>query len=176
MEVHGYNKSLRNRDGGAVTGRPRTDESGRFWRFVAKAAGSSCWLWSGGTDKDGYGLFQISQPRRTVRAHRFSYCEANNLNIRSLPRSTIIRHTCDNPKCARPDHLEAGTTQDNVEDKMQRGRFKKTRPNAVLAPTDIPAIRARLLAGERHGKIAHDYGVVRATISQIARGQNWKEV
>ena len=47
---------------------------------------------------------------------------------------------------------------------------------ARLAETDIPAIRARLAKGERHEDIAADYGVHRATISQVARGFTWTHV
>lgn len=155
-----------------MTGRPRTCEKTRFWSFVEKSSG--CWLWTGGKLRRGYGAFQISQPRRTVRAHRMSYALEHGIDIRELDAAVLVRHTCDNPPCVNPKHLCAGTTQDNVNDKMRRGRFIASRPSAILQESDIPTIRRRLKAGDLHREIASDYGVCRETISQIARGANWK--
>jgi len=34
----------------------------------------------------------------------------------------VIRHTCDNPKCIKPEHLVLGTSQDNIKDMDNRDR------------------------------------------------------
>jgi hypothetical protein len=32
------------------------------------------------------------------------------------------RHTCDNPACVRPSHLVRGTSEQNIQDSLSRGR------------------------------------------------------
>lgn len=48
--------------------------------------------------------------------------------------------------------------------------------NARLDEAAVAQIKARLAAGEPHAPIAADYGVHRATVSQIARGHSWAHV
>jgi len=153
--------------------RPRTDEVARFWQKVHKTP--TCWYWTSAVDKDGYGLFQISQPRRTVRAHRMSYALNKGLDVRRLSEE-VIRHSCDIPGCVNPTHLLGGTTLDNVRDKMARGRFVVSRGNAKLTEANVRSIRERLATGETHESIAQSYGVSRPAISLIHEGRNWKHV
>ena len=39
-----------------------------------------------------------------------------------IPKGKQINHTCHNPKCCNPEHLYAGTQQENVDDKYNAGR------------------------------------------------------
>jgi len=95
----------------------------RFWSKVEKTDG--CWNWLFGCDKDGYGFFCVGVGKSNVKAHRFAYSLSHpDEGI----TGKIIRHTCDNPKCVNPSHLLVGTAQDNMNDKMQRGRWKGGRP------------------------------------------------
>jgi hypothetical protein len=94
--------------------RTRRPASERFWEKVQK--GDGCWVWMGALIK-GYGAFQ-QETTRTVRAHRFSYEEANG----PIPSGLQICHSCDNPRCVRPDHMRVGTALDNSRDKWSRGR------------------------------------------------------
>lgn len=48
--------------------------------------------------------------------------------------------------------------------------------NAVLDEGDIPAIRARLRAGDSLRAIASDYEVTKSTINRIKHGETWKHV
>lgn len=87
----------------------------RFWKRVNK--GDGCWEWTGSTHK-GYASLQIKQKK--FGAHRVSYTIANG----PIPEGFSICHKCDNPKCVRPDHLFAGTSQDNTTDRIAKGRGK----------------------------------------------------
>ena len=97
-------------------GRPRSEPIKRFWSKVQKT--DSCWLWIGGKDKDGYGLFQLNG--KQWRSHRFSKLISDGLD-NSLP---VVMHTCDNPSCVNPAHLVNGTIQDNNLDKYLKGRHR----------------------------------------------------
>ena len=38
-------------------------------------------------------------------------------------------HSCDNPSCVNPDHLQQGTQLENILDSINKGRFRKTNIN-----------------------------------------------
>lgn len=78
-------------------------------------------------------------------AHRFLY-EA--LNGRISP-SLVVRHTCDNPPCVRPDHLIVGTCADNTRDKIERGRdWNSTKTHCVNGHEFTPK-NTRIYKGTR---------------------------
>lgn len=86
-----------------------------------------CWVWTGATDDDGYGIFRSGGS--VFRAHRVSYEE----NVGPIPDGLGVLHHCDNPPCVRPDHLWTGTTAQNTEDKMRKGRWGGGRPRKQKA-------------------------------------------
>lgn len=80
-----------------------------------------CWIWIGTTRGHmGYGAFHFND--KMEGAHRASF---NIFNGPITPGSQVL-HTCDNPKCVNPKHLFLGTNQDNVNDKMAKGRHVAT--------------------------------------------------
>lgn len=101
-------------------GRPAVSLENRFWSRVNKT--STCWLWTMGTDKDGYGKISSGkrQNRKHMRAHRVSY----ELYKGAVPDGMFVCHTCDNPSCVNPEHLFLGTAFDNNRDTINKGRRK----------------------------------------------------
>jgi hypothetical protein len=97
-------------------------------RFMAKVTTDSsftgCWLWLGGTKGTGgnkYGNFTIKDKtgkQRWVSAHRFSYSAFKG----KIGKGLVILHSCDEPLCVNPDHLEANTQGKNMQDMVSRGR------------------------------------------------------
>ena len=81
-----------------------------------------CLVWTGTKDKDGYGVFRLNN--RWQKAHRYFYPD-------DIPKGFFVLHSCDNPSCVLPSHLRVGTAQDNMNDKMQRGRHVAASPRAV---------------------------------------------
>lgn len=109
------------RKGGTVRVRPPLNE--RFWAKVNKATGlgpdGECWEWTGHLMKFGYGVVRADGKVR--KAHRVSYA----LNNGPVPDDMMVCHRCDNPSCVRPDHLFLGTQQDNMDDRMAKGRYRR---------------------------------------------------
>lgn len=69
---------------------------------------TECWVWVGGKDKDGYGLFCVLS--KIIRAHRFSY----EIHKESISPGLVIDHLCRRTDCVNPDHLEVVTPKENV--------------------------------------------------------------
>lgn len=95
---------------------PTEDIISRFVRKV-EICESGCWEWRGSKGPKGYGYFQIGSA--SYRAHRVAY----ELETGNCPGSLLVCHSCDNPSCVNPRHLWLGTTQDNIDDKMAKGRW-----------------------------------------------------
>ena len=87
----------------------RPTEAERFWAKVNRDG--DCWLWTAGRGRHGYGTFRPTSSRTMVKAHRWSWIEANG----PVPVGLELDHLCRTPACVRPDHLEAVTHQENVQ-------------------------------------------------------------
>lgn len=85
----------------------------RFWIKVDQT--NFCWLWKSSVNKHGYGTFQY---KNESLAHRLSWI----IVYGPIPDDKQVLHRCDNPKCVNPNHLFIGTHQDNMRDKMHKGR------------------------------------------------------
>ena len=141
-------------------------------RFATKINKTdTCWLWKGGKDKDGYGMFNgrvdgVLQ----ARAHRYSYARHRG----PIPSTMNVCHTCDVRACVNPDHLFLGTMAENMDDKMAKGRHRtpegEKHYRAVLTEEDAKAI---LADSRTHSRIATDYNVSRTTISSLKARRSW---
>lgn len=147
----------------------------RFWRRVRGGTDETvCWLWEGATNDEGYG--QIFIDGRLDYVHRLSF----RIHKGPLRDEDIVLHSCDVPACVNPNHLSAGTDQDNSDDKMRKGRDRKARgedsPSARLSETSVREIDAMLRSGVPHRRIAKLFGVGHTTIAAIAAGRTWSQV
>lgn len=99
------------------------------WLNKVQVGPSGCWLWTASRDDDGYGKFQHpgSAGQVHVRAHRWAYEHF----VGPVPDGQVVMHTCDNPPCVNPDHLDTGTPLDNNDDKVAKGRHARTWGNAL---------------------------------------------
>lgn len=146
-----------------------------FWDAVSQPSPDCCWLWTGETDKDGYGKRgRRSDANRAFRetgenaAHRISWVLAYG----PIPLGSLVRHSCDVPPCVNPSHLLLGTTLENIHDKISRGRWNGGRRGGIpiLSDSEVEAIRN--LAGQLDGKdIAVAYGISGASVSRIINGK-----
>ena len=137
---------------------------------------TGCWEWQG-SKCNGYGRMVIGSrtdgTRRTIQTHRASY----ELKYGEIPEGMEICHKCDNHCCINPDHLFAGTRQDNIDDRERKGRNNPPKgekhAKAKLTEQDVLDIRAKRADGKSFGKLAQEYGVHKRTIQDAVSGKNW---
>lgn len=163
------------RAGGPIT-REKADRTrplaDRFWDHVAKASPDDCWPWTDATDPDGYGLFFAK--RRAIRANRF----ALELKLgRPLGPDELARHTCDNPPCCNPAHLNPGSVADNNSDTVKRERQSRGEEHARARLTETDVLSIRRLAGTTSfAALGRRFGVTGEAISAVVSGRCWKHV
>ena len=141
----------------------------RFWRSITIGSDGDCWLWTGDTDDDGYGVFFYAGRMR--RAHELAL--SFTTGEQRLP-SLDTCHSCDNPPCCNPSHLRFDTRKSNVDDMASRGRG--VTPNRKLTDEQIITIRERRASGARQSDLAEQYGVSDGQISMIVRGIRWPHI
>ena len=164
----------------------------RFWSRVAKIDDdTSCWLWQGKPDSDGYG--QIKDRGRKLRAHRY----ALEIQLgRPLGMDMQSLHKCDVPMCVRNDgersHLFEGTYRDNIDDMLAKGRQMsgdrnhirrnpsivqgERNGNARLTTDQVREMRVLAASGQTCTALAHRFGVSISLVSQIVRRKVWRSV
>lgn len=147
----------------------------RFWEKVEKTAG--CWLWTGQKHPQGYGFLDIknsSNKRVVLIASRVIWEWENG----PIPDGMQVCHSCDNPPCVNPAHLFLGTNQDNIDDKVAKGRQMKGEavPNSIVTEAEVIEMRRRHAAGEMQKDLAVEFGISRPTMSNIIRGVTWKHL
>ena len=100
----------------------------RIWGKINKNNPNGCWEWTGLVHK-GYGRIKIggesSDKRKMVLVHRVMF----ELFKGDIPNNYLICHTCDNRKCVNPDHLFCGTSSDNMQDCINKGRHANQKKN-----------------------------------------------
>ena len=149
-----------------------TTVEGLPWGSVDKSDG--CWVWTAGTDDDGYGVVHVQGKR--FKAHRHFY----SILVGDIEKGKILLHSCDNPPCVRPDHLNPGTHAQNMAEMYARGRGRKSRGEehwaAKLTDAKVVEIRRRWSDGERQVDLAAEFGVAQQIISQVVNRKLWAHV
>jgi hypothetical protein len=153
--------------GSTKVGRPCYHEplEKKFWRYVEKT--SSCWMWKGYTDKDGYGT--IKNGHTTLRAHRVSF----KIHHGQIDENKLILHTCNNPSCVNPAHLYQGDQYDNMKDRIDSGNylFGENHFNAKVPDSDVLKIRNHT---GTYKQIAAEFGISPSQAGNIKRGDQRK--
>lgn len=168
------------------------DHAARFWLKIAVGGPDECWLYTGATDEDGYGIFRAMG--KNLRSHRIAY----ELTHGPLQHGMCACHTCDvrYPKgdttyrrCSNPTHLFEGTSAENTADMRAKGRQAqgprdKSRVargerihSAVLTAEQVRDIRASYVPRKVGWDVlAARHGVCPQTIRNILNGSTWSHV
>lgn len=111
--------------------------------------GTGCWLWTGGTNRQGYGKSNVGKQK--MLSHRAAWIVTHG----PIPAGMSVCHRCDVPACCNPDHLFLGTAADNVADRDRKGRTARgDRSGSRLHPD-------RLARGRRNGSRLHPERLMR---------------
>ena len=144
----------------------------RFEDKIDRSGGpDACHEWQEGL-RSGYGRFWYEG--KSVGAHRFAY----EMEYGPIPEGAYVLHSCDNKKCVNPAHLRVGTPQDNMDDKMERGRGNPVQginhPGAKLTEAQVLEIRAVYSRGGRTQRsLATEYGIAQSLVSMIVNRRLW---
>lgn len=152
----------------------------RFMSHVVKSD-EGCWIWVGSKVPAGYGKLWIGSRVEKNKTCWFAHRLMWRMVFGNIPDCLCVCHECDNPSCVNPEHLFLGTTQDNVDDRISKGRSRyhegrnklvegQCHGNAKLSNQQALAIyldnRSPLSV------IADDYSVSVATVSLIKLGKS----
>jgi hypothetical protein len=121
----------------------------RFWSHVEKSDG--CWNWTASVASHGYG--NAWDGVTVLTAHKLSW----RIHFGAVPDGSVIMHTCDNPKCVRPDHLLIGTHVDNMRDMARKGRRRGCRYRRLTTEERL-RIRELRARGVSQKEIAKELG------------------
>lgn len=141
-----------------------------------------CREWDGFRDRDGYGRIRF-RGKSSCAVSRVIWELLNG----PIPDGLHVLHQCDNPPCINPDHLMLGTHEENMADKVKKGRSAKSagrryaaeaysgrrgtkRPTSKLTEEQVRAIRADDSIGR---KIAANYNISLSLVGQIKRREAW---
>lgn len=147
----------------------------RLWRRVVIGTPDECWPWTGYKSHQGYG--RIGGLGRDLQlCHRVAY----ELTYGPIPDNVAVLHHCDNPPCCNPAHLFLGDNQDNVDDKMEKGRFVpmkgETNGSSKFTKETIIEIRNLRAAGMTFAAISKICGVSKSHVKRIAKHQAWVHI
>lgn len=135
---------------------------------------STCWLWKGSTDRDGYGRILVDGKNRL--AHRVAWELA-----KGAPQGLVL-HRCDVRRCVRPAHLFVGTDKDNAIDCVRKGRHsintlkaQGRRAYSKLTLDDVNEIKKMHVPRKNTNELAARFGVCIATILRASSGRTWSQ-
>ena len=93
----------------------------RIERRAFEMRDGECWHSDLKPHKSGYTCIKVGGKHGTMASmHRIAW-EAHNAE--PIPEGMVIMHTCDNPRCFNPEHLQLGTQSDNMRDCVAKGRW-----------------------------------------------------
>jgi HNH endonuclease len=154
-----------------------------FWSMVDQRRPNDCWPWLGYTSDFGYGRIDIFG-EKGVYAHRVAYFllpHSGRIPLKENGQNILVLHRCDNPACCNPRHLYLGSHNDNMQDKVKRGRSKwfdssTDSPRAKLTAHDVRQIRKQKKQGATLNALALLYDVHRSTIKGILSGRHYSDI
>jgi hypothetical protein len=132
--------------------------------------GTCCHEWTASVDTAGYGQIRNGKLALT---HRLVW----EMSCGPIPDGMQVLHRCDNRRCVNPGHLFLGSHDDNMADKVAKGRQSSLRGsrngNSKLTDTQVLEIRAAI--GPQRA-IAKQYGVNQRLVWAIKHKVMWSHI
>lgn len=135
---------------------------------------NDCWIWNAGRDDRNYGAFQTKLFPNERRAHRIMWLFEHG----EIPEDKWVLHHCDDPPCVNPNHLYLGTSRDNVDDRVKRGRGGsfKGKHTWLRRYSDLEVEAMRKMRDEdwTFQAIADQFGCTPSNVLLICRGDVYR--
>ena len=142
-----------------------------FWLCVKKGKKDECWPWLRGRTGLGYG--QFCHDGIVEYAHRVA-ARLSGMKIEGV----VVMHSCDNPPCCNPRHVGPATQQQNMHDKIKKGRANmpcgEHHHRTKVRQIDVDIIRALYAKGITQNELGKRYGMSRRGIGAIVNRETWK--
>lgn len=137
---------------------------------------NGCWIWTGSKLESGYGMVRCEQGHY-IRVHRASWI----VHRGPIPDGLLVCHRCDVPLCINPDHLFLGTSKDNTQDMIKKGRKVtcpgESNPASKHKEDDVKRAREMFASGNyTRDEISAATGIKKANLYRILTGQTWKHI
>ncbi len=140
---------------------------------------TGCLNFTGSIRPDGYGQVQGWRGKKPVRlrAHRIAWEVAHHASL--IDTNIHVCHRCDNPRCCNPDHLFLGSSLDNMQDMVIKGRQNRIgkigekNGRAILTELEVAEV---FMATESQKSIGARYGIKQVTVSAIKTRKCWQHV
>ena len=131
---------------------PQGDPFDRLMRSVDKGAPGGCWIYVGGTTKNGYAV--VGEGRNGWHyGHRLSYQRL----VGPIPKGHRLHHECETPLCVNPDHLKPTTAKSHaIEHGLGLGRCARCGADDWYLRPDNGARQCRSCRRERRRVAALD--------------------
>lgn len=150
----------------------------RFWKKVDVngpcVLDTACWLWTGCTNKAGYGSIGLGGKGAGNRnVNRVSW----ELHFGEIPKGFFVCQKCDNPSCVNPEHLFLGTPKDNMVDMISKGRKRSALGSDSSNSKLIEDQVLQIFSDERpYKEIAKEFSITREQVSSIKHKKDWKHL
>lgn len=135
----------------------------RFWEKVGPVQPNGCRLWLGAKVRAGYGRFYYKVDDRPA------HVVAALLSGRTQPEGMDGLHSCDTPACVEESHIFWGTTKDNTQDAISKGRHVTQNPEVWEKKSKLNRQQTIdiFTSCTSTGELAAQYNVNTTTISGI---------
>lgn len=145
-----------------------------FWSRVSIVP-NECWIWRMRKMWNGYGVAGCNGRFQVASRLAWEFARGD------IPDGQFVLHECDNPPCCRPDHLFLGDHDDNMADKVAKGRQAKQcgelNPQSILTAEQVIAIRSEVVSkSNTQTMIAARLGISKMTVSAIILRKSWKHI
>lgn len=156
-------------------------ECALMWN-VARGGENDCWPWIAKSKSRAYG--QVTFCGQRLFAHQVAFDLANPAQAkRRKAKKLTVSHTCHNPLCCNPRHLELLTLRENVRKNRGRAEVSGERNHQAKMPESVARRIVELIE-----KGVRSYHIVRAIeeehacsvtvyqVTDIKRGRTWRHL
>ena len=107
-----------------------------------------CFVWTASLASHGYGDFRHNH--KHYLAHRAAWEQEHG----PIPQGKHVLHKCDNRLCVNPEHLFLGSNEENMRDKVLKGRHVPGYCQIKLTTEQVAEIRELCASGTPQKELA----------------------